>query len=385
MTFNFVWILGAGASAEGGCPVMANFFDVADSLYKRKLLGAFHQDYENVEFVRNYLRHSQTKVLFDVNNMEQVFSAIDMGITLNGLGELTLSKLHAAKDSFTRLTCKVLDESQKFYCTSYTLGRQLDMLGPQGYDQLAQFIKKTANLDTPYRHTVITFNYDVGFELACIARGILPLDSVTNSAMHDSNVDEQISDALAVPIHKLHGSIHWIKRKSSNNVAISTITDLKNSYYDKVSEVTNRISRLPKSHEIGPLGLSKHFETAESEPPLIVPPTDDKAGFRETIQPAWIGASRAIANADLLCVAGYSMPDTDSFFRHLFALSAANDHNIRRLYSLDKNQIASSRFGSLLGHPIKPNFYPSTGDFSSGISYIERMLESENWIPASKY
>jgi hypothetical protein len=48
---------------------------------------------------------------------------------------------------------------------------------------------------------------------------------------------------------------------------------------------------------------------------LLVPPSRDKSEYSEIMRPVWKRAVDALETATHICVIGYSMPETDAFFK----------------------------------------------------------------------
>jgi hypothetical protein len=65
--------------------------------------------------------------------------------------------------------------------------------------------------------------------------------------------------------------------------------------------------------------------------PLLVPPSWDKSGYAEIIAPVWRRAVEELKRATRICIVGYSIPETDAFFKYLITLALAGNH---QLYSL---------------------------------------------------
>lgn len=78
-----------------------------------------------------------------------------------------------------------------------------------------------------------------------------------------------------------------------------------------------------------PLNISQCLQELEhcgeklSPEPFIVPPTWNKTRYSEQISIIWQRAAKELSTARSIFIIGYSMPRTDEFFRHLFALSLA--------------------------------------------------------------
>lgn len=72
----------------------------------------------------------------------------------------------------------------------------------------------------------------------------------------------------------------------------------------------------------------------------------------------------------------YSLPETDSFFRHLYALGSVGSSPLRRIavFNPDTSGATKSRFEALLGPGAKARYeyYPMT--FSDAIPHIQALF-----------
>jgi len=83
-------ILGAGASAQYGAPVMRNFLDVASTLLVRGKSGKRAENFRRVFEALALLQPVHSKSEFDLINLESVFTALELSKTLGrfpGLSE----------------------------------------------------------------------------------------------------------------------------------------------------------------------------------------------------------------------------------------------------------------------------------------------------------
>src|SRR5216684_6744294 len=90
-----VFILGAGFSANAGAPVMWDFIEQAKLLRDDARLGLPAEDQKTFERVfkrLGELRVAQAKMDIDIENIEHLFSLLDMDIEFGGKREGTLRK-----------------------------------------------------------------------------------------------------------------------------------------------------------------------------------------------------------------------------------------------------------------------------------------------------
>jgi hypothetical protein len=72
------------------------------------------------------------------------------------------------------------------------------------------------------------------------------------------------------------------------------------------------------------------------------------------MRPVWNQAVNALKTANRICVIGYSMPETDTFFKFLLALGLAENHRLYRFVLVDllaKKTLA----GDFSSEPQLPN------------------------------
>src|SRR5438034_6616029 len=88
-----VFVLGAGASKEGGAPVLNDFLDTAEELLRQNRVGKAAEQFELVIRARNSLQAVHSKAILNVRNLENVFGAFEMGRMLRRCGLLGLEDI----------------------------------------------------------------------------------------------------------------------------------------------------------------------------------------------------------------------------------------------------------------------------------------------------
>ncbi len=90
----------------------------------------------------------------------------------------------------------------------------------------------------------------------------------------------------------------------------------------------------------------------------------------------WKVAAKELAAADNIIVVGYSLPETDSYFKYLFALGSDSDARLRNFIVVNNSEDASlkQRYRSLVGKGIEDRvkFWPAM--FSEVIENIKDVL-----------
>jgi hypothetical protein len=82
----------------------------------------------------------------------------------------------------------------------------------------------------------------------------------------------------------------------------------------------------------------------------------------------WRSAAKELAEAEDILVIGFSLPSTDSFFNHLYALGTEGASIIRRfwVFNPDATGAVENRFRGMLGFGANSRFkcYPVTFDLA---------------------
>jgi hypothetical protein len=86
--------------------------------------------------------------------------------------------------------------------------------------------------------------------------------------------------------------------------------------------------------------------------PVIVPPTWNKTEYQGTLTNVWNVAAEQLSKARNIYVFGYSLPESDSFFRYLFALGTMGESRIRRFWVFDPSKTVEERYRNLIGKEL---------------------------------
>lgn len=353
-----VFIFGAGASAAAGCPLMDGFYDRASRLAREKpRQSSFRDDLGRVEEAIHALNGVFAKVHLDTLNLEGLFCALEMGETLGSLGSLARKDVVEAKNALLRLIAGTLESSLEIAVErgQHTPAR---VVGPRGYDALAEMIARRREQDRfPRSLAFVTFNYDVGLEVALEAkqqRWSYCLESVPRS-----------TDEIAVC--KLHGSVNWTLSSDRQRV-VPAPPDL--------SEIAHQADSLQKPY--GRAYFADQLRRAAAvdgeAAPYLVPPTDSKGPYRERIQPVWTAAARELSQASSIAIVGYSLPPTDAFFRNFFGVGSISTTPLQRLWVIDPCMSTLERFQGLLSGTAKSRFEPLQMKFEDAVGRLQDLL-----------
>lgn len=308
-----VFVLGAGASRHAGAPLMADFLDVAERLLHSGEVREDAHAFQLVFRAIHMLQPAFAKARIDTDNLESVYAAFEMARVFGRLGDLPDEDLKRLPAAMRTVIVRTLESTVSFVRGHETVE------APSAYRQLVDLISKLRCLPgRPHRVSVITFNYD------------LALDYALYSARVPVYYRLSSQDPDAVPLLKLHGSINWYR--GSDGIKAWTMRD----------QFRRSLWRIPGGDAPVKLRLSVDAPGSDEtehrtglRDPFIVPPAWSKVSHFEDIQPVWRGAADAFSTAENIIVIGYSMPETDGFFRYLYALGTMSQTRLKRFLLFD--------------------------------------------------
>ena len=105
------FLLGAGASAKAGVPVMKNFLDEAHDLWQQnKLTDKDAKHFKNVFNGIASLQKIHSKSRLDINNLESVFATFEMAKLLQKMPEYEVSEIEGLISSLKRLIVVTIEK-----------------------------------------------------------------------------------------------------------------------------------------------------------------------------------------------------------------------------------------------------------------------------------
>lgn len=332
-----VFILGAGASAPAGAPTMVDFIDRAEDLQHTGRLGDDDEHFSTFFKGRAALQAVYAKAMIDIDNLESLFVAFEIAKLLRRFPGLQLDDVDALLPATRRVISRTLEES-----ILYPVVAEGKIHPHVSCDGLAQRVQQLRN--EGHSVSIITFNYDYSLDYA-LAWQRIPVDYCLDSDR----------DHTALPLLKMHGSLSW--RRTQNDAILihafhpMTIAGIAPDLYHE-SQNSCRIR------------CQDFFEAAATEP-VLVPPTWNKLQSQMEIQPVWQKAAELLSGADTIVVAGYSLPETDHFFRYLYALGVSSSVRLRRLWVFDKypTDALYARYRRMFGPLVVQKFQVFEGDF----------------------
>jgi hypothetical protein len=363
-----VFILGAGASAKAGAPVMSNFITIATELARSGQLSETDQEAFNLVFkARTQLQSVFSKATVNLNNVESLFGAFEMATLLGKLGDLKSEEIKRLAPSIVRLISRTIERR---LLLPVKRGNSMDMpeqiLAPVPYPEFGELLKELVSGTTRGAYSppvsVITFNYDLALDFALFREGI-PISYCLNAEHPAGGID----------FLKLHGSLNWARCSTCHAVIPWGIDEYLRKYsWGPFIETPNVLLEV-SAH----FGALNHCNLPIVSDPVIVPPTWNKGKYHAELASVWKSAAQHLAEAENIFVIGYSLPGADEFFKYFYALGSVGSAILNTFWIIDPAaDDVGARFGEILGSHAKSNdcFKAQRLEFGAAISAIRDRL-----------
>jgi hypothetical protein len=328
---NTVFVLGAGASKQAGAPIMAEFLDVANDLLKNGQLGVAEPSYQLIFSALNALQAVHSKSQLDIQNIESVFAAFEMANTIQALGSYGIDSPEDLVSAMKEVIVVTIQNTMTLPI------RGNAPLPPEPYEQFAHLVVRLRETASPRRTVaLITFNYDLGLDYALYWKRY-PLWYGLTADRHPQ----------AFPVMKLHGSFNWAYCPECPQI----IPWHLDQYF------SGRQWNVWPDHKSAHLTIGTHITDFQGHEhtlhrlPFVVPPTWSKSAYYPLLSPVWSSAAKELKEAENIIVIGYSLPESDYFFKYMYALSTVGPAPLQRfwVYNPDKSGSTEERFAALLG------------------------------------
>jgi len=355
---NNVYILGAGFSAHAGMPVMSNFMtrmrDVRELSSDLPPEAARAIDLVLEERAR--LSGVRDKIKLNLDNVEDLFSLIDARATSergNKSRRLTTSVRKAISATLLNSKERVVPVRMsirsrvdaKLVRERVSLRPDAGIAGDDGHIEadpyrlfsalLLHRLDAEADILTA-TDTVITFNYDLVLEdnLGCF------------SVRPDYCLDEKSYSKATRPtpnapkVIKVHGSVNW---EDKGRLGVNVV------------------------HDAGQVLASEDGRA------FLIPPTWAKGTQTRLSRLLWSNAVDAIQKAHRIVIIGYSMPQTDLYFKYLLAAGLRDNSSLRRLTIINPSSLDEA-FSEILDETyFEHRLFPVHEHFETVVSSAERV------------
>jgi hypothetical protein len=362
---HIVFILGAGASTESGIPVMQNFLDCTDKIiqnlsYFDRLDDELNESYKDIIETRKVLNQIYHKSNIDLDNIEHLYCALVMASTFGSLGKWNVRIINKKIKNLEYIIIRTIEESMILGTNNYI---------PEYPKPYNYFLDLIIELQYKYPTTdisVITFNYDLAFEIS----HMIKTKETKNIRNYNYCLDGKSRNYETIKLLKLHGSLNWadmgnneLKYFDVNNYHKSTVTLIKQDHM-KVN-----------TYPIGScLQEEKGFESLHRI--AIIPPSFNKDFRYKSLKNVWREAAKQLSMADNIYISGFSLSNADNFFRYLYSIGTISNVNLKSIdvynYHLNDKQYkdTNDRYLKLIGNGIINRFKYYNKKFSEMIVSI---------------
>jgi len=330
---------------------MNDFLDVADHL--RKKFSPPNADFELVFKGKDALQAVHSKATMDLLNLESVFAAFEMAKLLRSLRPLSDDEIEALPGAMARVIQRTLEATVKFEVQGNRL------LPPSPYAELVAILetarqKSAANWN---RISFITFNYDLCLDWALEFKSF-----AVDYCLQPPPIPN------GVKLLKLHGSLNWSRCSECGLIVPLYIREflLGKSFLSDGKVPLDVASDL--AHR-------KHRPAALPGEPFIAPPTWNKTQYHHQLQSVWRAAAKELSNAENIIICGYSLPETDQFFRYLYALGSIGGSGLKRFWVINPDANVEPQFKALCGQLALSRFRFFRLPMEQGVHEIARTLQ----------
>lgn len=365
-----VYILGAGASADAGAPLMDTFLRAVRDFRDMKHEDLSSQDLEAFDRVLEYrawLDKAMSRVMLDPDNIEDLFGMIEMDVGL-GLRERSLREaiIRVISRTLTLSTSKGLPG--QVYVRVEEQGNYTNHpLNANPYS-LFLWLATDALRNRPHpsksvKDSIISFNYDLVLERNMPGCSLTPEYCLPNEL---ATWKWSETYPARIKLLKLHGSLNWFTCTNCTSGPVQII-----SPSDDAVQLQKEIRCL---------------NCGSSARPLLIPPTWNKGFAHDVILPVWKAALQEMLQAGRLLIVGYSFPKTDTFFKYLLGLALSLNENLVEVAVVNSSSAAELRYKELFAPYFvgkKVSFFPTK--FGECLKDGEFQHISKKVIPKSEY
>jgi hypothetical protein len=337
-----VYLLGAGFSHPAGAPLIYDFLERSRQYMNNRPaeLDDFGMEHFHRVFAfKQEMAKAREKISVDLDNIEDLFGLVEMSCRLG----ITTTD---TRDSMIYVIAKTLELCTIPRRPRGNIGFQLNRERAPNltfeqdfvrhdktnrkyfvdlYDFFAMLLEGAfddPNTASARSDAVITFNYDLVLDDALFRTGFRP--------WYGHSIDRTDGN---IPLLKLHGSANWAVCPDCGEPAV---------FPEKLTRSFSELTTIP----CGKCGKRQCQ-------PLLIPPSWDKTDHRNTMRPVWKTAVDELRRATRICIIGYSMPESDAFFRYLLTVALSENHQLEKLVVVDYTGLSRISFEPVTIPPRK--------------------------------
>lgn len=337
-----VFIVGAGFSAEAGAPVVSTFFDQAMELYKDPDSGLTRDQraiFKEVFDYRNSLEPAELKLRIDPENIEELFGLVEMAAQLNNpeAQAVRLNLVYVILRTI-ELTTKDIARGPHQFLFRQGANQQSGILNGTLYDFFVNVVARRWGPkpdDGFAQDAIVSLNYDLLLEQAMErdpaltsrtgqgCQGLVPLYGLPDGVLQCNERCQP--GACRIRLFKLHGSANWAFCTACKRVAVLP------------TSAASIAAPPPVCSSCGKEMMTR----------LIVPPAWNKEEYMPLLRDVWAGAAEALRSAQRIWILGYSMQETDKFFRYLLAIALQKNTCLDEVVVVNQSKDDCDRIAAL--------------------------------------
>lgn len=200
------------------------------------------------------------------------------------------------------------------------------------------------------------------------------LDRLINSLGPVYGFGSEVSAGIPTNLLKLHGSLNWAVRSDTEEVLPLTLQDYFSKYSHKGYKAGDSCN-IPIGSELQDY-YTKFTNEKINQEPVIVPPTWNKTDYHHLLANIWGLAAKELEEAEYIFIIGYSLPETDAFFRLLYGLGTVGATPLKKIaaFNPDSTGTIEQRFRDMLGPGALARFDFRELTFDKSIDDIRPMF-----------
>lgn len=349
---------------------MSTFLDRARDLRVEGVVHSCEEHFDNVFEAIVRLREVFYKSGLDLDNVESLFGAFEMARTIKKLSHYSSEEISQLVESMTVLIAQTLLHSVRYPYTS----SQVD--SPKPYNRFVHVLKNAISLpassDAQRWYSILTFNYDFAIDYAFACASLQPDYCLTGPDGREH----------AIKLLKLHGSLNWVKCPGCGQIGAVQFSSLSraSALSQALTHGDGKTVTLPFVPGMG-TDTCKNCSKELLGHPVLVPPTWNKAQGHAELATVWTQAAIELGQAENIFCIGYSLPESDLFFRYLFALGTVGDAHLRRFWVFDPDPTGrvEERYRRLIGRGIEHRFRffkGESGMFSNALAASSELRQA---------
>jgi len=387
-----VYILGAGASAEDGAPVITEMLDKAfhnfggeSGIPGMRLMGITDEKDELDIFKSVFELADHFYGLGLVHAMDNLYQTLILPGHINFDVEdffTRIDNMVKGKETYglnwdKQKIAQVAKDAGFFFYRTLCLETGLDRR-PKHY---LAFVENA--LKPGIRHCIITFNYDLLLE-----EGLCNYDRYFNNKYknpifnRDYFYPKRLPWTYGVPF----ASISWASvpyRVGDENLADVHYFKLHGSLNWGICPVTKEITMYPafasaRVYEEFYKGYYKCHNGQHIMQPLLIPPTKSKDIDIPGLKLIWEKAAKSLTEAEEIHVIGYSLPEADTGAQELFSENIT--HKLKRLVLVNPNSSHREKFRTLIGRSLETSEYVSFKEYLIKEHHSTELVDKESHL-----